>query len=46
MGLKINVFLSMEEEISIGEDGEVEDECDAGEFFGGGEGEGVMVEKS
>ena len=36
MGLKINVFLSMEEEISIGEDGEVEDECDAGEFLCGG----------
>lgn len=39
------VDVGMAEKIGVGEDGEVEDEGGGEEFFGGGEGEGVVVEK-
>ena len=40
------VNVCMSEEIGVGEDGEVEDKCGGEEFFGSGECEGVMMEKS
>lgn len=40
------VDVGVAEEIGVGEDGEVEDKCGGEEFFGSGECEGVMMEKS
>lgn len=40
-----SVNIGVAEEIGVDEDGEVEDECGREEFFGNGEGEGVVVEK-
>lgn len=40
------VDVGVAEEIGVGEDGEVENECGGEEFFGSGEGKGISVEKS
>lgn len=39
------VDVGVTEEVGVGEDGEVEDECGGEEFLGGGKGKRVMVEK-
>lgn len=39
------VKVGMAEEIGVGKDGEIKDECGGEEFFGNGEDEGVVVEK-